>query len=59
MPSGRSGPTAVKMAKKAIDSGDAYQVMEQVTAAATAFTGDAAEGLAVFTEKRSPRYRGR
>ncbi len=45
-------PIAVQMAKQAIGSGNAYQVMEQVTAAA-------AVGLAAFTEKRSPRYRGR
>lgn len=51
-------PVAVQMAKQAIDAGDAYQVMEQVTSAATAFTNDAAEGLASFTEKRPPQYRG-
>ena len=47
-------PIAVQMAKQAIDSGDAYQAMEQVSSAATAFTEDAAEGLASFTEKRDP-----
>jgi enoyl-CoA hydratase len=51
-------PVAVQMAKQAIDSGAAYQVMEQVASAATAYTDDAAEGLASFTEKRSARYRG-
>jgi enoyl-CoA hydratase len=51
-------PVAVQMAKQAIDAGDAYQVMEQVSSAATAYTDDAAEGLASFTERRDPRYRG-
>jgi enoyl-CoA hydratase len=51
-------PIAVQMAKQAIDAGDAYQAMEQVSSAATAFTGDAAEGFASFTEKRDPKYRG-
>jgi enoyl-CoA hydratase/carnithine racemase len=51
-------PVAVQMAKQAIDAGDAYQVMEQVTSVATAYTDDAAEGLAAFTEKRPSRYRG-
>jgi 1,4-dihydroxy-2-naphthoyl-CoA synthase len=46
------------MAKQAIDAGDAYQAMEQISSAATAFTEDAAEGLASFTEKRDPQYRG-
>jgi len=52
-------PIAVQMAKQSIDAGDAYQAMEQVASAATAFTEDAAEGLASFTEKREPNYRGR
>jgi enoyl-CoA hydratase/carnithine racemase len=51
-------PIAVQMAKQAIDAGDAYQAMEQLSSAATAFTDDAAEGFASFTEKRDPRYRG-
>jgi enoyl-CoA hydratase len=51
-------PIAVQMAKQAIDAGDAYQAMEQVSSAATAFTDDAAEGFASFTEKRDPQYRG-
>lgn len=51
-------PIAVQMAKQAIDSADAYQAMEQVSSAATAFTEDAAEGFASFAEKRNPRYRG-
>jgi enoyl-CoA hydratase len=51
-------PIAVQMAKQAIDAGDAYAAMEQVSSAATAFTEDAAEGFASFTEKRDPHYRG-
>ena len=51
-------PVAVQMAKQAIDAGDAYQAIEQVSSAATAYTDDAAEGLASFTEKRDPHYRG-
>ena len=51
-------PVAVQMAKQAIDSGAAYQALEQVSSAATAYTDDAAEGLASFTEKRDPHYRG-
>jgi enoyl-CoA hydratase len=51
-------PIAVQMAKQAIDAGDAYQAMEQVSSAATAFTEDSVEGFASFTEKRDPRYRG-
>jgi enoyl-CoA hydratase/carnithine racemase len=52
-------PIAVQMAKQAIGAGDAYQAMEQVSSAATAFTDDAAEGFASFTEKRDPHYRGK
>jgi enoyl-CoA hydratase len=51
-------PIAVEMAKQAIDAGDAYAAMEQVSSAATAFTEDAAEGFASFTERRDPHYRG-
>jgi enoyl-CoA hydratase len=51
-------PIAVQMAKQAIDSGDAYQAIEQIASAGTAFTEDAAEGFASFTEKRDPHYRG-
>jgi hypothetical protein len=32
--------------------------MEQISSAATAFTEDAAEGFASFTEKRDAKYRG-
>jgi enoyl-CoA hydratase len=52
-------PIAVQMAKQAIDAGDGYQAMEQVSSAAMAFTEDAAEGLASFTDKRKPHYRGK
>jgi enoyl-CoA hydratase len=51
-------PIAVQMAKQAIDSGNAYQLIEQVASAATAYTDDAREGLASFTEKRPPNYSG-
>ncbi len=51
-------PIAVQMAKQAIDAGDGFRSMEQVSSAATAFTEDAAEGFASFTEKRDPHYRG-
>jgi enoyl-CoA hydratase/carnithine racemase len=51
-------PIAVQMAKQAIGAGDAYRAVEQVSSAATAFTEDAAEGFASFTEKRDPHYRG-
>ena len=51
-------PIAVQMAKQAIDAGDTYAAVEQVSSAATAFTEDAAEGFASFTEKRAPQYRG-
>jgi enoyl-CoA hydratase len=51
-------PIAVQMAKQAIDAGDAYRALEQISSAATAFTEDAAEGFASFTEKRDPQYRG-
>jgi enoyl-CoA hydratase/carnithine racemase len=51
-------PIAVQMAKQAIDAGDAYQAMEQVASAATAFTDDAAEGFASFVERRDPHYSG-
>jgi enoyl-CoA hydratase len=51
-------PIAVQMAKQAIDAGNAYAAMEQVSSAATAFTEDATEGFASFTERRDPHYRG-
>jgi enoyl-CoA hydratase len=51
-------PIAVQMAKQAIDAGGAYAAVEQVSSAASAFTDDAAEGFASFTEKRNPNYRG-
>ena len=51
-------PIAVQMAKQAIDAGDAYAAVEQVSSAATAFTEDAVEGFASFVEKRDPHYRG-
>lgn len=51
-------PIAVQMAKQAINAGDAYAAVEQVSSAATAFTEDAVEGFASFTEKRDPHYRG-
>jgi enoyl-CoA hydratase len=51
-------PIAVQMAKQAVDAGDAYGAMEQVASAATAFTGDAAEGFASFVDKRDPHYTG-
>jgi enoyl-CoA hydratase len=51
-------PIAVQMAKQVIDAGNAYQAMEQVASAATAFTDDAAEGFASFVEKRDPHYSG-
>jgi enoyl-CoA hydratase len=52
-------PIAVQMAKQAIDAGEAFQAMEQVSSAATAFTEDAAEGLASFIDKRDPHYHGK
>jgi enoyl-CoA hydratase len=51
-------PIAVQMAKQAIDAGDAYRLVEQVSSAATAYTDDATEGFASFTERRDPSYRG-
>jgi enoyl-CoA hydratase len=51
-------PITVQMAKQAVNAGDAYAAVEQVSSAATAFTEDAAEGFASFTEKRDPHYRG-
>ena len=46
------------MAKQAIDAGDAYRVMEQVTSAATAFTDDAAgrRSLTRETPAALPRH---
>src|SRR4029453_130267 len=51
-------PVAVQMAKQAVDAGDAYAAVEQVSSAATAFTEDAVEGFASFVEKRDPHYPG-
>jgi enoyl-CoA hydratase/carnithine racemase len=51
-------PISVQMAKQAVDAGDAYAAVEQVSSAATAFTEDAVEGFASFIEKRDPHYRG-
>ena len=51
-------PIAVQMAKQAIDSGGAYPFMEPLAAAATAYTGDAAEGFTAFRDKRPPSFLG-
>lgn len=51
-------PIATQMAKQAIDGGDAAQRLEQVAAAATAYTADAREGLASFVERRTPEFHG-
>ena len=51
-------PIAVQMAKQAIDSGPAYRLMEPLASVATAYTDDAAEGLAAFRERRDPTFHG-
>ena len=47
-------PIAVQMAKQAIDSDDAYQAMEQVSSAATAFTEDAVRRVRVLHRETRP-----
>src|SRR5688500_4167324 len=47
-------PIAVQMAKQAINAGDAYAAVEQVSSAATAFTEDAAEGFCVLHRETRP-----
>jgi enoyl-CoA hydratase/carnithine racemase len=54
----KQAPIAVQMAKQAIDCPGASEVIEQVAAAATATTADAAEGRASFAERRPPTYSG-
>jgi enoyl-CoA hydratase len=51
-------PVAVQMAKQAVDSGAAAAFMEPLAAAATAYTGDAAEGFAAFADRRQPLFSG-
>lgn len=51
-------PIAVQMAKQAIDSGEAYRLMEPLASVATAYTDDAAEGFAAFLDRRDPRFHG-
>lgn len=51
-------PIAVQMAKQAVASGAAYALMEPLASVATAYTDDAAEGLASFAERRDPNFSG-
>lgn len=51
-------PIAVQMAKQAVASDGAYALMEPLASVATAYTDDAAEGLASFAERRDPEFRG-
>ena len=51
-------PVSVQMAKQVIDNPTAFRAMEQIAGTATAYTDDAAEGFASFTERRSPDFRG-